>query len=122
MFSNAAISGVLSPMTATMNAFSGLSTSVFNVSGDGDTQASAGLGVSTASGPLISAPAARQASEFQAAIAPPTRPTNSALAPPNRGGDDLFGGDMSEMDISAEAMGFIAALKSEMAGTQPTIR
>ena len=45
------------------------------------------LGVSTSAAPLISAPVARQSSEFQALIAPPTRPSNPSIAPPTTGNE-----------------------------------
>lgn len=79
--------------------------------------ASAGLGVSTAAAPLISAPAARQSSEFQANIAPPTRPTNPSIAPPQHGSDTSLSGTGRQMGSMQTKMSYIAALGLERASS-----
>jgi len=57
----------------------------FSFPGLKDDSLASGLGVSMSAAPLISAPMARQAAEFQALIAPPTRPSNPSIAPPTVG-------------------------------------
>jgi len=117
MISNSALATSLPSLTAPSGAFSGLGLAVSNR--DGAEQNTIALGVSTAAVPLISAPLSRQSPDFQLAIAPPTRPTNPAIAPPTIGvGDCTLSGSGGMMRGEAAQRAYIPAIRFQMAEPQ----
>ena len=117
MISNSALAASFPSLLAPSGAFSNLAN--LTPSADDQPKRSAGLGVSTAAAPLISAPATRQSTEFQSAIAPPTQPANPAIAPPKKGGgNQSLSGAASGDNGTPEILAFIDALKLQMADSQ----
>ena len=117
MISNSALAASFPSLLAPSGAFSNLANLM--PSADDQPKGSAGLGVSTAAAPLISAPATRQSTEFQSAIAPPTQPANPAIAPPKKGaGDKSLSGTGDSMNGASEILAYIAAIRLQMASAQ----
>ncbi len=117
MISSSAHSISASSLTAPTSSFSDFGLSIF-----GDDQLSGGgggLGVSTAAVPLISAPISRQSPEFKAAIAPPSRPTNPAIAPPTIGGyTNTLGGSGGMINGATAQLAYISDFRTSGADSQ----
>jgi len=116
MISNASqLTSSLSNLSVT-SGFSGLG---FAFPGVEAQSMASGLGVSTSAAPLISAPASRQTSEFQALIAPPTRPANPSIAAPKAGNEgNVMGASGASMSSPAAEMADFAAIRLQMASGQ----
>ncbi len=94
-------------MSVPSGSFGGFGLSIFG--GDAENQGGVGLGVSTVATPLISAPLSRQSPEFKAAIAPPSRPTNPAIAPPTIGGyQNTLGGTGGMINGATAKLAYIS--------------
>lgn len=117
MISSASHSIPASSLTAPTSSFSDFGLSIFD---DGQlSEGGVGLGVSTAAVPLISAPISRQSPDFKAAIAPPSRPTNPAIAPPTIGGyTNTLGGTGGMINGATAKLAYISDFRTSHTDSQ----